>query len=142
MNKGLTGDDVLAVRVYLKLTQVQLSVAVGMVGVTTINRWENGHTSPSPAWATLVETYFVSELGKNWRTKVRTPRFELFKKLKTYIDKNDLRLQLNPASTVAELAVQYEDAKLVAAEHRKLKKKKELAALKRAEKRKAKAGKS
>ena len=46
----------------LKLTQQQLSVELGTV-TSTVNRWENGHSQPSPMALKLVEAKFM-ELGK------------------------------------------------------------------------------
>jgi len=43
----LKARDIKALRKRIGLTQVQFARAVG-VSFVTVNRWENGHTSPSP----------------------------------------------------------------------------------------------
>ena len=45
MNK----EELTALRNALKMTQSEFAFALG-TGVTTISRWENGHTSPSRAY--------------------------------------------------------------------------------------------
>src|SRR5437773_2200125 len=51
----LTWDErVRALRAWLGLTQVELAEAMN-VSFATVNRWENGKTSPSPLAMSLIE---------------------------------------------------------------------------------------
>jgi transcriptional regulator with XRE-family HTH domain len=50
----MTAADVRALRVALRCTQEELATAIG-VGVSIVNRWENGHARPSPLAARALQ---------------------------------------------------------------------------------------
>lgn len=50
----MTGDEIKALRTRLRLTQEQMANRLG-VRFATLNRWENGHASPSPLAARELE---------------------------------------------------------------------------------------
>ena len=56
------GDLIRSLRHELELTQQQLSVELGVV-TPTVNRWEKGHSQPSPMALKLIEEKLV-ELGR------------------------------------------------------------------------------
>lgn len=56
------GDLIRSLRQALELTQQQLSVELGVV-TPTVNRWENGHSQPSPMALKLIEEKLTG-LGK------------------------------------------------------------------------------
>ena len=62
MKQPQIGELIRSLRSELKLTQQQLSVELGVV-TPTVNRWENGHSQPSPMALKLIEIKVV-ELGK------------------------------------------------------------------------------
>ena len=42
-------EELIAIRNAIEMTQHQFAVTLGTT-VTTVSRWENGHTKPSPAY--------------------------------------------------------------------------------------------
>ncbi len=62
MKQPQVGKLIRSLRHELKLTQQQLSVELGTV-TSTVNRWENGHSQPSPMALKLIEVK-LTELGK------------------------------------------------------------------------------
>jgi putative transcriptional regulator len=62
MKQPQVGELIRALRHELNLTQQQLSVELGVV-TPTVNRWENGHSQPSPMALKLIEAKLM-ELGK------------------------------------------------------------------------------
>ena len=64
------GELIRALRHELKLTQQQLSVELGTV-TSTVNRWENGHSQPSPMALKLIEAKLteLGERGEELRSK-------------------------------------------------------------------------
>ena len=62
MKQPQVGELIRSLRHELNLTQQQLSVELGTV-TSTVNRWENGHSCPSPMALKLVEAK-LTELGE------------------------------------------------------------------------------
>ncbi len=62
MKQPEVGRLIRSLRHELKLTQQQLSVELGTV-TSTVNRWENGHSQPSPMALKLIEAR-LTELGE------------------------------------------------------------------------------
>ena len=62
MKQPQVGQLIRSLRHELGLTQQQLSVELGTV-TSTVNRWENGHSQPSPMALKLIEAKLV-ELGE------------------------------------------------------------------------------
>ncbi len=62
MKQPLVGKLIRSLRHELELTQQQLSVELGTV-TSTVNRWENGHSQPSPMALKLIEAK-LAELGE------------------------------------------------------------------------------
>ena len=62
MKQPEVGELIRSLRHELKLTQQQLSVELGTV-TSTVNRWENGHSQPSPMALKLIEAK-LTELGE------------------------------------------------------------------------------
>ena len=62
MKQPEVGKLIRSLRHELKLTQQQLSVELGTV-TSTVNRWENGHSQPSPMALKLIEAK-LTELGE------------------------------------------------------------------------------
>lgn len=62
MKQPQVGKLIRSLRHELELTQQQLSVELGVV-TPTVNRWENGHSQPSPMALKLIEAK-LSELGE------------------------------------------------------------------------------
>ena len=62
MKQPQVGALIRSLRHELRLTQQQLSVELGVV-TPTVNRWENGHSQPSPMALKLIDAK-LSELGK------------------------------------------------------------------------------
>lgn len=62
MKQHQVGELIRSLRHELNLTQQQLSVELGVV-TPTVNRWENGHSQPSPMALKLIEVK-LKELGK------------------------------------------------------------------------------
>jgi putative transcriptional regulator len=62
MKQPQVGELIRSLRHELNLTQQQLSVELGVV-TPTVNRWENGHSQPSPMALKLIETK-LKELGE------------------------------------------------------------------------------
>ena len=60
------GELIRSLRHELELTQQQLSVELGVV-TPTVNRWENGHSQPSPMALKLIEKKLIelNRQGKN-----------------------------------------------------------------------------
>lgn len=54
MKQPQVGELIRSLRHELNLTQQQLSVELGVV-TPTVNRWENGHSQPSPMALKLIE---------------------------------------------------------------------------------------
>jgi len=103
MSDQLTGDDVLAGRYHLEKTQAELSVDLDMVGITTINRWENGHAAPSGAWSKIVSEYFVKKVGKDWKKTVRTPRFKVLLEVRALASEQGRRVKVSPTDDIKTL---------------------------------------
>ena len=61
MKQPQVGELIRSLRHELELTQQQLSVELGTV-TSTVNRWENGHSQPSPMALKLIEAKLI-ELG-------------------------------------------------------------------------------
>ena len=61
MKQPQVGKLIRSLRHELELTQQQLSVELGTV-TSTVNRWENGHSQPSPMALKLIEAKLI-ELG-------------------------------------------------------------------------------
>ena len=70
MKQPEVGELIRSLRHELKLTQQQLSVELGTV-TSTVNRWENGHSQPSPMALKLIEAKLteLGERGKELREK-------------------------------------------------------------------------
>ena len=62
MKQPQVGKLIRSLRHELELTQQQLSVELGTV-TSTVNRWENGHSQPSPMALKLIEAK-LTELGE------------------------------------------------------------------------------
>ena len=62
MKQPQVGKLIRSLRHELELTQQQLSVEIGVV-TPTVNRWENGHSQPSPMALKLIEAK-LTELGE------------------------------------------------------------------------------
>jgi putative transcriptional regulator len=62
MKQPQVGELIRSLRHELNLTQQQLSVELGVV-TPTVNRWENGHSQPSPMALKLIEAK-LTELGE------------------------------------------------------------------------------
>lgn len=62
MKQPEVGRLIRSLRHELNLTQQQLSVELGVV-TPTVNRWENGHSQPSPMALKLIEVKLI-ELGE------------------------------------------------------------------------------
>jgi putative transcriptional regulator len=62
MKQPEVGRLIRSLRHELNLTQQQLSVELGVV-TPTVNRWENGHSQPSPMALKLIEAK-LTELGE------------------------------------------------------------------------------
>lgn len=62
MKQPQVGKLIRSLRHELELTQQQLSVELGVV-TPTVNRWENGHSQPSPMALKLIEAK-LTELGE------------------------------------------------------------------------------
>jgi putative transcriptional regulator len=62
MKQPQVGELICSLRHELNLTQQQLSVELGVV-TSTVNRWEMGHSQPSPMALKLIEVK-LTELGK------------------------------------------------------------------------------
>ena len=62
MKQPLVGQLIRSLRSELGLTQQQLSVELGVV-TPTVNRWENGHSQPSPMALRQIELK-IQQLGK------------------------------------------------------------------------------
>jgi putative transcriptional regulator len=62
MKQPQVGELIRSLRHELNLTQQQLSVELGVV-TPTVNRWENGHSQPSPMALKLIGEKLI-ELGK------------------------------------------------------------------------------
>ena len=62
MKQPQVGELIRSLRIELKLTQQQLSNELGTV-TSTVNRWENGHSQPSPMALKLIEVK-LKEIGK------------------------------------------------------------------------------
>ena len=62
MKQPQVGELIRSLRHELELTQQQLSVELGTV-TSTVNRWENGHSQPSPMALKLIEAK-LKELGE------------------------------------------------------------------------------
>ena len=65
--KNITGDDILSARVYLKITQDELSAALNHVGATSVSRWENGHANPHSGTLYVIDHFFSRKIGKSWQ---------------------------------------------------------------------------
>lgn len=96
-DEQITADDILAIRVHLSLTQMQLAQTLGIKGgITTINRWEHGHSRISTAWCRLIETHMAKLVGEDWRAIVRSsPRYTRFMDLRGRIESAGSGVQLN-----------------------------------------------
>lgn len=104
MNRNITGENVLAGRFYLEMTQAELSIALGIVGITTVNRWENGHSVPSGAWAKHIDAYFTKRINKGWRHKTRTYRFRRLLEVRYLAARMCRKVRIRPSDTTAELS--------------------------------------
>ncbi|WP_319422718.1 helix-turn-helix domain-containing protein [Pleurocapsa sp. FMAR1] len=62
MKQPEVGELIRSLRHELELTQQQLSVELGTV-TSTVNRWEMGHSQPSPMALKLIEAK-LTELGE------------------------------------------------------------------------------
>jgi putative transcriptional regulator len=62
MKQPQVGELIRSLRTELNLTQQQLSNELGTV-TSTVNRWEMGHSQPSPMALNLIEAK-LKELGK------------------------------------------------------------------------------
>lgn len=62
MKQPQVGKLICSLRHELKLTQQQLSVELGVV-TPTVNRWENGHSQPSPMAFKQIELK-IQKLGE------------------------------------------------------------------------------
>ena len=62
MKQPQVGELIRSLRHELNLTQQQLSVELGVV-TPTVNRWENGHSQPSPMALKQIEAK-LKKLGK------------------------------------------------------------------------------
>ena len=62
MKQPQVGELIRSLRHELNLTQQQLSQELGVV-TPTVNRWENGHSQPSPMTLKLIEAK-LKELGE------------------------------------------------------------------------------
>ncbi len=62
MKQPQVSELIRSLRQKLNLTQQQLSVELGVV-TPTVNRWENGHSQPSPMALKLIEAKW-KELGE------------------------------------------------------------------------------
>jgi putative transcriptional regulator len=62
MKQPQVGELIRSLRHELNLTQQQLSVELGVV-TPTVNRWENGHSQPSPMALKLIGAK-LKELGE------------------------------------------------------------------------------
>lgn len=56
MDREIFSDEVKAVRVALNLSQEELAEALG-ISFATVNRWENGRTTPSKMALTLFKSF-------------------------------------------------------------------------------------
>ena len=73
MKQPQVGKLIRSLRHELELTQQQLSVELGVV-TPTVNRWENGHSQPSPMALKLIETKLteLEEQGEELLSKYCT----------------------------------------------------------------------
>lgn len=73
MKQPLVGKLIRSLRHELELTQQQLSVELGVV-TPTVNRWENGHSQPSPMALKLIEAKLkeLEERGEKLIAKYMT----------------------------------------------------------------------
>ena len=62
MKQPQVGELIRALRHELNLTQQQMSNELGVV-TSSVNRWEKGHSQPSPMALSLIETK-LAELGQ------------------------------------------------------------------------------
>ena len=69
MKQPQVGELIRSLRIELKLTQQQLSNELGTV-TSTVNRWENGHSQPSPMALKLIEVK-LKELGERGEKLLR-----------------------------------------------------------------------
>lgn len=90
--KTITGEHILAARLFLELENCELARDVG-IGVSTISRWENGHTSPNHFYAQAMDGYFRDRIGKDWKTHVvKTDRFKAERKYRALAEKKGVRV--------------------------------------------------
>lgn len=100
----ISADEIRAARIHLGMTQGELAVALEGVGIATINRWENDHSSPTGAWRVLLEKYFVRRVGKDWRSEaVKSTRYLAEVKLRELAEKKGCRVRIAPSDTVRML---------------------------------------
>ncbi len=73
MKQPQIGELIRLLRHELELTQQQLSVELGVV-TPTVNRWENGHSQPSPMALKLIEAKLkeLEERGEKLIAKYMT----------------------------------------------------------------------
>lgn len=73
MKQPQVGKLIRSLRHELELTQQQLSVELGVV-TPTVNRWENGHSQPSPMALKLIEAKLkeLEERGEKLIAKYMT----------------------------------------------------------------------
>jgi len=103
-------EQIKAARIYLGLTQAELSSELKGAGITTINRWENGHSTPTGAWRVLLEDFFVQRIGRNWRSiSTRSKRYRVEQRLREMAGEQGINLRISPSDTVEMLERQIKD---------------------------------
>jgi DNA-binding transcriptional regulator YiaG len=125
MGEPITAEHIHSARIYLSMTQGELAVELKGVGITTINRWENGHSAPTGAWRVLLENYFVQHIGKDWRQKaIKSKRYVVEKKLRELAKKKGINVRAAPSDTVEMVEKQIKRIrKLTPADIKEIKKK-------------------
>jgi len=105
--KPISAGQIKAARLFLGMTQSELAVGLKGAGITTINRWENGHSTPTGAWRVLLDNFFVQRIGENWRhTATTSKRYRTEMRLRSLAAKKRVNVRVTPSDTVEMLEEQ------------------------------------
>ena len=100
----VSGDDILAARIYLEMTQDSLSEALNFVGSTSVSRWENRHVSPSNANCRFLNEYFSKRIGADWKKTVqKDKRVRAMLRLRDLGKQNNQRILMHPHDSLEHI---------------------------------------